>query len=564
MLARIVRDVDDDMASQFTVRASARRAALETARLLVWPRAGLHSRGSAPVGANGEGAILMLTRLVQKCAVAASAVSLAAGALAAEWWAPGDGRPLPAEASYANAAGSLGVLNTAGAIDTRGHPFFEPLGSNGRGCVTCHQPADAMGLSVATVRERWEATRGLDPLFSAIDGRNCPHLPAGDPAAHSLILTRGLIRVALPWPPRDARGEALPVEFTLEVVRDPTGCKTHPEHGLSSSRPTASVYRRPRLVANTKYLTHSNFGVGPFIAKSGLPAFRDPDTGLPTSMNMMADARATTLKLQAADAARTHLGLTGGFAPDTLRALVAFEEQIYAAQVRDLAAGDLTVDAPGLGPKNLAAAPAGVLGNNTTRWVFPLGDTWAESQGTATGTESEGRAAIKRGHDVFMFRTFFIRDSMHLNSVGLGNPVKRTCSTCHGMHMTGMDVANGWMDIGTTNLPWAREAPLNPWTTDAPQLPLFKVTCNADVAPHPFLGRVIYTQDPGRALASGKCNDVGAIVMQQFRGLAARAPYFSNGSASTLRELVDFYDRRYSIGYSEQEKRDLVAFLGAL
>jgi cytochrome c peroxidase len=163
-----------------------------------------------------------------------------------------------------------------------------------------------------------------------------------------------------------------------------------------------------------------------------------------------------------------------------------------------------------------------------------------------------------------MFRTFFIRDSMHLNSVGLGNPVKRTCSTCHGMHMTGMDVANGWMDIGTTNLPWAREAPRNPWTSEAPQLPLFKVTCNADVAPHAFLGRVIYTQDPGRALVSGKCNDVGAIVMQQFRGLAARAPYFSNGSAATLRELVDFYDRRYSIGYSEQEKRDLIAFLGAL
>jgi cytochrome c peroxidase len=52
--------------------------------------------------------------------------------------------------------------------------------------------------------------------------------------------------------------------------------------------------------------------------------------------------------------------------------------------------------------------------------------------------------------------------------------------------------------------------------------------------------------------------------MQQFRGLAARAPYFSNGSAATLRELVDFYDRRYSIGYSEQEKSDLVAFLSAL
>ena len=208
-----------------------------------------------------------------------------------------------------------------------------------------------------------------------------------------------------------------------------------------------------------------------------------------------------------------------------------------------------------------------MLGNNTTRYVFPLGDAWPERpSGTDADPDPEpqARTAIARGHDVFMFRTFFIRDSMHLNTVGLGNPVKRTCSTCHGMHMTGMDVANGWMDIGTTNLPWAREAPLNPWTTETPQLPLFKVTCNPDVAPHPFLGRVIYTQDPGRALVSGKCNDVGTIVMQQFRGLAARAPYFSNGSAATLRELVDFYDRRYSIGYSEQEKRDLVAFLSAL
>jgi D-amino-acid oxidase len=38
------------------------------------------------------------------------------------------------------------------------------------------------------------------------------------------------------------------------------------------------------------------------------------------------------------------------------------------------------------------------------------------------------------------------------------------------------------MDIGTTNLPWAREAPQNPWTTEKPELPLFKVTCRADRA----------------------------------------------------------------------------------
>jgi cytochrome c peroxidase len=75
---------------------------------------------------------------------------------------------------------------------------------------------------------------------------------------------------------------------------------------------------------------------------------------------------------------------------------------------------------------------------------------------------------------------------------------------------------------------------------------------------------VIYTNDPGRALISGRCMDVGAIVMQQFRGLSARAPYFSNGSAANLRELVDFYDRRFNSQYTEQEKQDLINFLSVL
>jgi cytochrome c peroxidase len=120
------------------------------------------------------------------------------------------------------------------------------------------------------------------------------------------------------------------------------------------------------------------------------------------------------------------------------------------------------------------------------------------------------------------------------------------------------------MDLGTTNLPWAKEEPVSPWAGKPAQMPLFKLTCRADLPPHPFLGRVIYTQDPGRALISGKCDDIGAIVIQQFRGLAARAPYFSNGSAATIREIVDFYDRRYNIQFTEQEKQDLTNFLSLL
>ncbi|MEP7311957.1 MAG: hypothetical protein ABI859_05205 [Pseudomonadota bacterium] len=482
---------------------------------------------------------------------------------AIDWWSPGEGRRFGEYGTYPNPAGELGVMLTGGALNTRGHAFFEPIGSNGRACVTCHQPENGMSLSTASIQQRWRDTGGKDPLFAAVDGANCPNLPAADPASHSLLLERGLIRVFLPWPPKAADGSVIDPEFTLDVVRDPTGCNTSPQYGLHSANPMVSVYRRPRVVANTKYVTHQGFGVGPFVGKNGSPSARDPDTGKPVGMNLMSDARQPTLRTQAVEAAINHLQSEKPPGKAQLEQITAFERSIYVAQVARDGAGSL-VEAdgpPAFGPRNLAADEAGVLGNNTTRFVFPMGEAWTKPQAADVAAM---RASIRRGHDVFFFRTFWIRDSMHLNSVGLGNPTKRTCATCHGMHMTGMDVANGWMDIGTTNLPWAREAPENPWTKEKPQLPLFRIECKAEVPPHPYLGRVFYTQDPGRALISGKCNDVGTIVMQQFRGIAARPPYFVNGSAATLRELIDFYDRRYNIQYSEQERLDLEHFLGSL
>jgi len=174
------------------------------------------------------------------------------------WWSPGDGRPFPASLGYDNDLGHATVLNAAGALDTRGHPFFEPLGTNGRACVSCHQPADGMSISVATLHERWEATQGRDPVFAAIDGSNCPSLPQAQRASHSLLLDRGLFRIFLPWPPRRPSGEVVQPEFTIEVVRDPTGCNTDPVHGLNSASPTVSVFRRPRVVGNLKYVTQAD------------------------------------------------------------------------------------------------------------------------------------------------------------------------------------------------------------------------------------------------------------------------------------------------------------------
>lgn len=480
---------------------------------------------------------------------------------ALRWIEAGAGGTLPAEMHFSNAHGKLGVLNAAGPIEMKGHPFFEPLGINPRGCVTCHQPANAMSVSVEAIRERWRVTKGEDPVFAAVDGSNNPKLPQALESSHSLLLNRGLFRVGLPWPPVASKGKP---EFTIEVVRDPTGVNLDDTYGLKGANPTISVFRRPRPSANLKYVLSPD---DVFNIKTGTLMAVDPETGKPASMNLMSDARHLTLKQQANGAYRDHQeGRQGALPREEMDKIVAFENQIYVAQSHDRWGGSL-IEAGGplgLGPLAMADGKVHVLANNNRDPVFRLFDAWKNPAAMAkelTEAQREFRASVARGNDVFMFRQFWIRDAAQINSIGLGNPIKRTCATCHNTQMTGQDLAPGWVDVGTVNYPTWTEPPV---FSDKAESPVFKLTCDKSAPPHPYLGRVIYTNDPGRALITGKCEDIGSIVMGQFRGLAARAPYFSNGSAKNLRELVDFYDRRFDMKLTEQEKVDLINFLSVL
>jgi hypothetical protein len=482
------------------------------------------------------------------------------------WWKAGEPRIMPARADYQDASGRVTVVHEGGSFQTKGHPFFSPIGSNGRACITCHQPSDAMGLSVDTIRRRWEATSGKDPLFAPIDGSNCPSLPQADRASHSLLLDRGLIRVYLPWPPRRAGAAALQPEFTIEVVSDPTGCNNDPVYGLHSAVPTISVFRRPRPVANLKYLLELPHGVPPadflfYNDKTLLPI--NPETGGFATLQLMSDGRDLTLKLQARDAAATHLEARQALSSEQVQQIEDFEKSIYAAQGFDNTALVLTGEGapPGLGPEALENGAPARLGNNPINRIFGSFAMWqkpaaAEDETAEQRQQGLFRESVARGADIFYLRRFLISDVGKYNDKGLGNPFKRSCgSGCHNTLLMGMDLAPGYMDLGLNNLPWA---------TPRPDLPLFKVVCDPSAPAQSYLGRVIYTHDPGRALITGKCIDVGASMTQQSRGLAARAPYFMNGSAANLRELVDFYDRRFNIGYNESEKQDLVNFLSVL
>lgn len=80
-------------------------------------------------------------------------------------------------------------------------------------------------------------------------------------------------------------------------------------------------------------------------------------------------------------------------------------------------------------------------------------------------------------------------------------------------------------------------------------------------------------EDLGRAAISGLPIDNGAFKTPGLRNVELRAPYFHDGSAATLEEVVDFYDRGGDfhapnqapavapIGLTAQEKAALVAFL---
>jgi hypothetical protein len=274
-------------------------------------------------------------------------------------------------------------------------------------------------------------------------------------------------------------------------------------------------------------------------------------------MNIMADSREPTLKTQAGNAALGHLQAHAGLTAAQLKQIVDFESQLYVAQSFDRRAGDLTKPgAPeGLGPAAMQRETPGILANRAEQYLFGSFESWAAKPDAKLQPAAAFRASVARGAALFQTRTIWVRDVYNFNTLGVGNPQKRNCVGCHNMSMTGMDVAPGFMDLGITNLPHSEAG-------DA--LPLFKLTCSPKAPPHPYLGRVIYTHDPGRALATGRCREIGAITMQQFRGMAARAPYFSNGSAATLRDVIEIYDRRFEMKLTEQEKVDLTNFMSVL
>jgi len=419
---------------------------------------------------------------------------------------------------YTNGSGSHQTISTTGNVDPN-NPFFQSLGTNGRSCVDCHQPAQAWGISPAEVTQRFGST-GTAPIFRLNDGSNAPNLPvatvAQRRAAYSMLMNRGVIRVGIGIPANS--------EFDLIFTEDPY-------HFASATE--LSLFRRPLPSTNLKFLA---------------TVMWDGRETVPGAQI------ATDLSNQANDATLGHAQAATPLSTDQRNAIVAFESALFTAQITDSNAGSLTAAGATGGPTALSQQ-AFHIGINDVLGADPSGaafsthvlstfDAWATQTGS---TQAAARASIARGQNIFNTRQFHIIGVRGVNdAIGVTDLVG-TCTTCHdspnaGDHSVGLPLDLGLTDPDKFN------------TNDTPRYTLRQKST----------GATIRTSDPGRALIDGKWAHVATFKGPILRGLAPRAPYFHNGFAATLTDVVHFYDTRFHLGLTTQDVVDLSAFLAAL
>lgn len=431
---------------------------------------------------------------------------------------------LPQMLTASNINGVATTYIPMGPVATAGNNFFAPLGTNGRTCQTCHQPANGWSITPSAIQALFKSTPSA-PLFRVVDGAVCGDADTSTLAtatdAYSLLLSKGLIRIFLPMP------RPPNLQFSITSVVDPYDCTNSKTTGLTS--PTTglvSVYRRPL-----------------------------PTTNIPFLSGFMWDGRELSLQSQATDAVAIHAQGTTPPNAAQLAQIVAFESDIYSAQTLSTAVGtENDIGAQG-GPQALANVPFhiginDVLGGDPTGTPFtPLAMTMFVAWNSDSNAE---RAAVARGMNLFNEKPITITGVAGLNDLPGQSTFHGFCTTCHDAPNVGDHSVKLALNIGVV-APTAAGL-------DTTGLPVFTIHCDTG----PLAGQVYQVTDPGKALISGQCTDIGKTKGPILRNLSARPPYFHNGSAPDLTHVVEFYNTRFGIGFTAQEQSDLIAFLSAL
>jgi cytochrome c peroxidase len=291
-------------------------------------------------------------------------------------------------------------------------------------------------------------------------------------------------------------------DFSLIGVDDPYGFASAAE---------LSLFRRPLPATNLAFLS----------------AVMWDGRETPGGRSMTAD-----LMLQANDATVGH-AQAAPIDEITRRRIVEFELRLTTAQTNVRGAGVLTADGAAGGPHALVTQP--YWPNINSRFdpasITPEPFTIFKAWETAVGVGSAARQAIARGQTLFNTRT---------------QNGRVMCSGCHNTPNVGSSSTGSFFDVGVSSA-----------ERRASDVPLYTFRCHAG-------GASISTTDPGRALITGLCTDIGRFKVPVLRGLATRAPYFHDGSAATLEDVVNHYERKFGFVFVGSDKADLVAFLSAL
>lgn len=478
-------------------------------------------------------------------ALAGAMLALGASAVFASGPQTDDDTPVPGRERHRNPSGVALTISSTGKVD-RTSPFFTSIGSNGRTCETCHQAKEGWSVTPAGIRERFRATQGTDPIFRLNDGANSPHADVSTVharrSAYNMLLEKGLIRVGLGVPSN--------AEFDLVKVDDP--------YGFASAQ-ELSLFRRPLAATNLRFLST--------VMWDGRETFADPASSdcLFGTMSCFASISFDLLD-QAGTATNGHAqAVVGALTQAEREAIVRFELGLTTAQIRDDDAGRLTVYGARGGPSILEEQPFYFGINDTlvgdykshasfTSNAMTLYDAWQSYIPDEMRADREGRdravavarRAVARGQALFNSKPIAIAGVKGLNDALGVAVIAGTCTTCHNAPNAGDHSVPLPLDIGI--------ADASRRTRDLPLYTLRNRTT----------GQLAQTSDPGRALITGRWQDIGKFKGPTLRALAARAPYFHNGSAGDLREVLRFYDERFGIGFTDQEKDDLVAFLNAL
>ena len=386
---------------------------------------------------------------------------------------------LPNNFPQINSSGISTTFATGGFVDLSGE-YFQPQGSNGRACSTCHAPQDAWSMTPGTIRRLFARTNGTHPIFNRLDADN----PDADlstvearRAAYSMMLTRGVFR----------RGGAPRAEREWDVidVDDP--------HGFANTSNIVQ-WRRPMPTINF------HLGSATVAWDGGNTVGSDQIAGL---TNQATRNVTGSQEGQPAPAA-------------VIAAIVNFETTLSTAQAVSFTAGFL--DARG------ARGGAEALSRMTpAAGRFDLFDAWIDSRVAR-------RAQIARGQELF----------------NNPNPGGRSCSACHNSVNNGTNVDNLLFDTRTASA-----------EARTPDLPLYTIRNRAT-------GEQRQLTDTGRGNVTGLWSDLGRFKVPTLRALAARPPYFHNGIAATLEDVVRHYETHLGFVFTDQERADLVAFLKAL